>query len=491
MENRVYQKKMQKRLLHRFPEFSPSGFAMGATIAFAASFWLVEVPPALRLIYTALAVMQTAIHLAVRHYLVKTKTIPMWLRLVGYVQIATVLVGNLFIAIAGFSMIKKEKSIEYTLSTFSILVYIGVFLVSAMNLFKQYVSATFIPGMLLLIVMTLLQIVVTVLVSIPRKNGMPAWYWIVAVYQLLTGLLGNVFSLLVGLILISRLRHKRSDISIEWIDVLKRLFRNYMSVLGLFVVTFLICLSIFSNLTFDYDLAVSNNYKALLQPPSLEYPFGSDSFGRDVFTRIVFGARISLIVGLISTLVPIAIGGMLGSIAGYYGGKLDNIIMRILDVIYAVPSILLAIAIVAAFGANTFNLIMALSMGYIPIYARTVRATVMGLTHMEYVEAAKACGARDREIIFEHIIPNSLAPVIVRATIGIGGAVLSTSALSYLGLGVEPHIPEWGNILKIGSANLETAPFLAVFPGLAIILIVLAFNYFGDGLRDALDPKLK
>jgi peptide/nickel transport system permease protein len=165
--------------------------------------------------------------------------------------------------------------------------------------------------------------------------------------------------------------------------------------------------------------------------------------------------------------------------------------MRVLDILYAVPSILLAIAIVAAFGANTMNLILALSIGSVPLYARTVRATVMGISNNEFIEAAKACGATDSIIIFKHIIPNSLAPIIVRATLGIGGTVLSTSALSYLGLGVEPHIPEWGNILKIGSNYLETNPYLAVFPGLAIILIVLAFNYFGDGLRDALDPKLK
>ena len=169
----------------------------------------------------------------------------------------------------------------------------------------------------------------------------------------------------------------------------------------------------------------------------------------------------------------------------------DNIIMRLLDVLYAVPGILLAIAIVAAFGTSTFNLIMALSIGPIPTYARTVRASVLGLANSEFVEAAKACGAKDHIIIFKHIIPNSMAPIIVRATLSIGGAVLSTSSLSYLGLGVEPHVPEWGNILKAGSTYLETNPYLAIYPGLAIILLVLAFNYMGVGLRDALDPKLK
>ena len=231
--------------------------------------------------------------------------------------------------------------------------------------------------------------------------------------------------------------------------------------------------------------------RALLRPVSMEYPFGTDNYGRCVFTRIVFGARISLIVGVCVTVLPMVVGGILGAAAGFFGKRTDNIIMRLLDVQYAVPDMLLAIAIIAAFGANTVNLILALSIGMVAVYARTVRATVLGLANAEFVEAARSCGARDWNIIFRHIIPNSLAPIIVRSTMGIGTAVLSTSSLSYLGLGVEPHIPEWGNILKIGSQYLETNPYLAIFPGLAIILLVLAFNFFGDGLRDALDPKLK
>ena len=166
-------------------------------------------------------------------------------------------------------------------------------------------------------------------------------------------------------------------------------------------------------------------------------------------------------------------------------------IMRLLDVLYAIPDILLAVAIIAAFGANLVNLVIALSVSSIAVYARTVRATVLGLANSEFVEAARSCGARDWNIIFRHIIPNSMAPIIVRMTMGIGTAVLSTSSLSYLGLGVEPNMPEWGNILKIGSQYLETNPYLAIFPGLAIIILVLAFNFFGDGLRDAFDPKLK
>lgn len=264
-----------------------------------------------------------------------------------------------------------------------------------------------------------------------------------------------------------------------------------MAVIGMFFVIFLFALSIMSTFTFNYADAIENNYTALLQTPSLIYPFGTDNYGRDVFSRIVFGARISLIIGVISTLIPIVVGGVLGALSGYYKGKADNIIMRVLDILYSVPSILLAIAIIAVFGANVFVLIIALSISAIPSYARTVRASVISVSNMEFIEAAKALGANNFVIIYKHIVPNVLSPVIVRMSLDIGSAVLSTSGLSFLGLGIEPHIPEWGNILKIGSVYLETNPYIAIFPGLAIIFMVLAFNFLGDGLRDALDPKMK
>lgn len=413
-------------------------------------------------------------------------------RKMGVLLLPFLLAGDFFMFISGCMLIKKEKNLEYQLAVYSLLVTLFMIFVSAFNLFKPTQVSTFWIGMGLYLLYRALNLVTIFAVSKytmgkkPDKKFMPF-----AVIGILGVALGNLFSFVLGLITIAKYRNKNEEISVEWIDVIRRLFKNYMAVIGMFIVVFLLSLSITANLTFDYGIATSNNLLLRLAPPSLRYPFGCDDYGRCVFTRIIFGARISLVVGVISTMVPIFIGGMLGAIAGYYGGVWENVIMRILDVINAVPSILLAIAIIAAFGVSTTNLILALSIGSIPSFARTVRAQVMGIANQEFVEAAKACGAKDGTIIFKHIIPNSLAPVIVRATMGIGSAVLSTSSLSFLGIGVEPRIPEWGNILKAGSAYLESNPYIAIFPGLAIILIVLAFNYFGDGLRDALDPKLK
>ena len=270
----------------------------------------------------------------------------------------------------------------------------------------------------------------------------------------------------------------------------EKITRNSTATLGMFFIILMLSISVVSEFTFDYALAVENDYGNILQSPSLAYPFGTDNFGRDVFSRIVFGARISLIVGFASTVIPAVIGGFLGGIAGYYSNRTDNMIMRVLDVLYAIPGILLAIAIIAAFGANTVNLIIALSVGSIPTYARTMRANVLMVSNYDFVDSARALGTSDMSIIFKQVVPNSLAPMIVKSTLTIGGAVIATSSLSYLGLGVEPHIPEWGNILRVGSTYLESHSYLAIFPGLAIILLVLSFNFLGDGLRDALDPRL-
>lgn len=502
LENKQYLKRIEKRKLDSFQEYRNSAFAWGISLILAllilgfgfdiSTKKINSIAIIVGGIYLVSAIFQYLITMKIKKEILQLNDIKKSTRIVGYLLIPFAITGNFFMAIAGFTLIKKEKNIEYTLCIYAILTSFTIMLISALNLFKAYVSNTFMLGMGILLAITIFYIFTMVMVSKFVKGKVVDKKLLPFAFPLILSVLtGNVFAFLLGLIIISKLRQKDEEISIEWIDVLRRLFRNYMAVLGMFIVILLISLSICSNLTFDYSIAIDNNYETILKSPSLEFPFGTDNYGRCVFTRIVFGARISLVVGTIATLVPVIIGGILGAISGYYGKKLDNVIMRLLDILYAVPGILLAIAIVAAFGANTINLILALSIGSVPAYARTVRATVMSISNNEFVEAAKACGAKDFTIILKHIIPNSLAPIIIRATLGIGGAVLSTSSLSYLGLGVEPHIPEWGNILKIGSNYLETNPYLAIFPGLAIILIVLSFNYFGDGLRDALDPKLK
>lgn len=444
------------------------------------------------LTYLAAAAIGFLLSRKMRADITRDNAVSPFVRRAGYALLPFVFTGNFFIAIAGFAMVKKEKNVEYTLAYFAFITTVIVGIVSALNLFKPATAGTFTLGMVLLSVLALFYIACILLVG--RAVGDEARYkrlMIPAVLLILSGVSGNLFAVALGMVIISKIRSMRKERSVEWIDILRRVFRNYMSIIGLFIVIFLLMLSLCSYFTFDYAIATENNYSAIKLEPSMEYPFGTDDYGRCVFTRIVFGARISLVIGFLTTILPFIIGGLLGAVAGHYGSVPDNIIMRALDILYAVPSILLAIAIVAAFGASTVNLIIALSIGMIPIYARTMRAQVMVVTSNEFVEAARACGQKEYKILLKHIVPNALAPMIVRATLSIGAAVLSTSSLSFLGLGVEPHVPEWGNILKTGSKFLETQPYLAIFPGLAIIMIVLAFNFFGDGLRDALDPKLK
>ncbi len=498
----LYLKKVNKRKLSGSLEYVTSRLGWQVTMVLALVCWfftltgdngISAVWAGVSAVYTVAFLLQYFVtQRIIKEVTGPTGEISSSTRMMGWLLLPFVFVGDFFMFIAGAMLIKKEKNIEYQLSVYSLLTTIFIIVISALNLFKESLVDTFWLGIGLYTLYALLNLVIMWAVGKytfgkkPDKKFLPF-----AVICIAGVALGNVFSFLLGIIAIGKYCNKNEEVSVEWIDVIRRLFRNYMACIGMFIVIFLLSVSIASTLTFDYAIAIDNNFKARLAMPSLMYPFGCDDYGRCVFTRIIFGARISLLVGLISTLAPVAVGGLLGAVAGYYGGKIDNIIMRVLDVLNAVPSILLAIAIIAAFGTSTTNLILALSIGNIPGYARTVRAQVMGVANQEFVEAAKACGAKDMTVIFRHIIPNSLAPVIVRGTMGMGSAVLSTSSLSYLGIGVEAHIPEWGNVLKAGSQFLEKAPYIAIFPGLAIIIIVLSFNYFGDGLRDALDPKLK
>jgi len=278
----------------------------------------------------------------------------------------------------------------------------------------------------------------------------------------------------------------------QYVDVWKRFKRNKMAMVGLVILSLLILAAVFANVIADFETEViRQNIPNRLQPPSAEHWFGTDEFGRDIFARIVHGARVSLSVGVIAVGISLIIGGFFGAIAGYYGSLVDNIIMRIMDVFLAVPGMLLAIAIVAALGSSMTNLMIAVGISSMPVYARIVRASVLTIKDMEFIEASRAIGAKNMTIILNHIIPNSLAPIIVQSTLGVAGAILATAALSFIGLGIQPPYPEWGAMLSGGRTFMRDSPHIVMFPGLFIMLTILVLNMIGDGLRDALDPRLK
>lgn len=276
----------------------------------------------------------------------------------------------------------------------------------------------------------------------------------------------------------------------KWAEVWRRLKKNKVAVVGLFLLIVLGFVAVFAPLVAPEGVD-EQNYDRILESPSWENPLGTDNFGRDVFSRIIYGSRISLTIGFVTTIIGVIIGGILGSIAGYYGGRIDNLIMRFIDIILAIPGLLLAIALVSALGPSLINLMIAVGIASVPQFARLVRASVLSTKENEFIEAAQCLGASDLEIIVKHVWPNSFAPVLVQATLRMGAAIVVASGLSFLGLGAEPPTPEWGSLLSDGRRFLRDAWWLATFPGVAIMITVLAFNLVGDGLRDALDPRLK
>lgn len=273
-------------------------------------------------------------------------------------------------------------------------------------------------------------------------------------------------------------------------DIFRRFRRNKMAVFGLIVIVILTLCALFPQVIAPYGYD-DQNLSQLFLSPSLRHLFGTDNFGRDIFSRVVYGCRISLLIGLTSVSISCVLGVALGCIAGYYGNRVDNLVMRFIDIMLAIPNMLLAMSIVAALGIGTRNLILAIGIGAVPGYARIVRGSILSVKEQEYIEAARSVGAGDLRIILRHIVPNCLAPIIVQATMSIATAILSTASLSFIGLGIEPPTPEWGSMLASGRAFLRDHWFVVTFPGVAIMLTVFAFNLFGDGLRDALDPKLK
>ncbi|ABB15791.1 nickel transporter permease [Carboxydothermus hydrogenoformans] len=274
-------------------------------------------------------------------------------------------------------------------------------------------------------------------------------------------------------------------------DWIKRLLQNKAAVVGLIIVLLLLFAAIFAPVLAPYDPIKDGSLQNRLKPPSSEHLLGTDKLGRDILSRIIFGARISVEIGVISVGLALIVGTLMGLIAGYYGGLLDSFLMRIVDIILAFPSILLAIAITSVLGPSLNNAMIAVGIVMVPSFARVVRSTVLSLKEMEFVEAARAIGATDFTILFRHILPNSMAPIIVQGTMNIGTAILDAAGLSFLGLGAQPPTPEWGAMLVDARELLVKAPWVAFFPGLAIMLNVLGFNLLGDGLRDALDPRLK
>ncbi len=281
---------------------------------------------------------------------------------------------------------------------------------------------------------------------------------------------------------------KQSQLKEIWF----RLKKNKTSVLGLIIILIIISLAIASGFIYDYDEDVINqNISERLQSPSLDHPFGTDELGRDILARIIYGSRTSLSIGFTTVVISLISGGILGAISGFYGGRIDNVIMRIMDIFLAIPGTLFAITIVAALGTSTINLMIALSISGVPRFARIVRSSVMTVRDVEFVEAARAIGANNLRIIIQHVIPNSLAPVIVQTTLQVATIILTIAGLSFLGLGVSAPQPEWGAMLSSARAYMREYSYMTLFPGLAIMITILSLNLLGDGLRDALDPRLK
>ncbi len=271
---------------------------------------------------------------------------------------------------------------------------------------------------------------------------------------------------------------------------MKKAFKNKGILVGGGIVVSFIILAIFAPLIAPYNPKDADLMRSL-EPPQLKYPFGTDVQGRDILSRIIFGSRVSLSVGLVVQAISLSIGIPLGLISGFYGGIADDIITSLINIMFSFPSLLFAIAIMAVLGPSIYNIYLALGIISWPTVARLVRGETLSLKERDFVEASKALGVHNFSIIFKHILPNCLGPIIVVATLGIADAILTEATLSFLGLGVQPPTPSWGSMLSRGREYIWSAPHLVIFPGLAILITVLGFNLLGDGLRDIFDPKLK
>ena len=288
----------------------------------------------------------------------------------------------------------------------------------------------------------------------------------------------------------NRRRKQEAGVSSLGYEAWKRLKRNRMAMIGMVIILLLIACAIFAPLIAPYDYEYQD-YNAILQPPSGTHLMGTDNFGRDIFSRVVYGTRISIPIGLICVCISSTVGGTFGALAAFYGGKTENIIMRFMDIYQSIPSMLLAIAIAAALGSGMRNLIFAIALGTIPLYARVVRGAILTVKRKDYVQAARAIGASTGRLIIKHMLPNCVGPIIVQMTFSVAAGILTAASLSYIGLGIAPPTPEWGAMLNAGKQYLQTYPHMLIFPGLMIMITVLALNLVGDGLGDALDPRLR
>lgn len=280
---------------------------------------------------------------------------------------------------------------------------------------------------------------------------------------------------------------KKSQFKEFW----RRMKKNKTAMFGLFLFIFIVLVALFANVIVPYEAALEQDSLNRSAAPSSGHIFGTDIYGRDIFARIVYGTRYTLLIGVCAVALGITLGCIVGSIAGYFGGIVDSVIMRIMDTIVCIPFMLMALSIVAALGPGLFNVLIALIIANIPTYTRVIRSAMLTVVDMDYVEAARACGARDWQIISSHILPNALGVIIVQATMTFGSMIISASTMSFLGMGIKPPTPEWGFMLSEGKNFMLYAPHLVLFPGFAIVLTVLSLNLMGDGLRDALDPRLK
>lgn len=274
-------------------------------------------------------------------------------------------------------------------------------------------------------------------------------------------------------------------------EIWRRFRKNKLAVFGMILFSLILLVSIFADLIVDYDIAITQVAADRLQNPNAEHWFGTDNYGRDLFARIVHGSRNSLLVGFGSVAIGVVLGGLLGAVCGYVGGRFDAIVMRILDSVMCIPSTMLALAIVAALGTSLANVLLAMTISSVPRYCRIIRSSVLCVTGQTYIEAAHSCGTSDFQIIMTHVLPNAIGPIIVQATMGVGSAIIAAAGISFVGMGIQPPAPEWGAMLNEAKTFMTMYPYMVVFPGLAIGFTALGMNLMGDGLRDALDPKLK